>query len=802
MPEYKHRHIIDRMSLEEKIRFCSGADFSHTKAFEQYGIPAIRMVDGPHGVRIAADGSSYPGAAGNTPVTCFPPACTTACSWDRDLLQQMGTALGEEAQQEGVSILLGPGVNIKRNPLCGRNFEYFSEDPFLAGRMGAAWIKGVQSQGVGISLKHFAANNREDHRTSTDSIIDARTLREIYLPAFEHAVREGKPATVMCAYNKLNGTYCSDHVFLLRQVLREEWGYEGVIVSDWGSVNDRVEGFKAGLDLEMPDSGGFFDQEVLDAVQRGELSEERINESVDQLLSLIFRAAQNKNEGYSYDADAHHQLARKIAAESAVLLKNEAGILPVRRDARIAVIGTLAEKPRIQGAGSSWINPTRVSNTLDGFTALGLDFTYHPGYSLKGGREGPLAEAAIAAAKSCDVVVLFAGLPAAYESEGYDRADMKLPTQQNELIERVAQANPNIVVVLSGGAPVEMPWVQKVKAVLNLYLPGQAGGLAAADLLTGMVNPSGKLAESYPIVYEDVPSSGFFEQGGRQVQYREGIYVGYRFYDKAQKAVRFPFGHGLSYTTFEYSDLSLSAEEAREDESLTVTLTIRNSGKVDGAEVIQLYVSDLDQNVFRPEKELKGFTKVFLRAGEQQRLELRLDARSFACYDPTSGAWIVPDGNYRISVGASSRDIRLSRQVLVHGKQVAADQAGGSAWYRTLQGKPTQGDLESLLGHAIDPLHPLQKGEYTIHSSLRDMQKSPAIHIMMRAVEATVAKGYGGADYSNPNFKGIIEVTATNPLRSLVTSSGGAFGLNVAQGLVDLANRRFFKALKSFLRKK
>lgn len=801
MPEYKHRHNIDRLSLEEKIRFCSGADFSHTKAFEQYGIPAIRMVDGPHGVRIAADGSSYPSAAGNTPVTCFPPACTTACSWDRDLLQQMGTALGEEAQHAGVSILLGPGVNIKRNPLCGRNFEYFSEDPFLAGEMGAAWIKGVQSQGVGASLKHFAANNQEDHRTSTDSILDPRTLREIYLPAFEKAVREGKPATVMCAYNKVNGTYCSDQVFLLRQVLREEWGYEGVVISDWGAVNDRVLGFKAGLDLEMPDSGGFFDQEVLEAVHRGELSEDYINESVDRLLSLIFHSEQNKKEDFFYDTEAHHQLARMIAAGSAVLLKNEDDILPLQRKSRIALIGALAEQPRIQGAGSSWVNPTRVSNAIDGFTAHRLDFTYHPGYSLKDGKNESMAEAATVAAERCDVVVFFAGLPAVYESEGYDRTDMKLPARQNELIERVAQVNQNIAVVLSGGAPVEMPWLPKVKAVLNMYLPGQAGGLAVADLLTGIANPSGKLAESYPIVYEDVPSAGFFEQGGRQAQYREGIYVGYRYYDKARKAVCFPFGHGLSYTTFEYSDPGLSAEELREGGTLTVTLTVRNSGKFDGAEVIQLYISDLDQKIFRPEKELKGFIKVFLRAGEQKRVEFRLDVRSFACYDPSTKAWIVPDGRYRISAGASSRDIRLSRQVVVHGKQVAADQAGESAWYRTLQGKPTQSDLEALLGHAINPLLPPHKGEYTVHSSLRDMQKSPAIRIMMRLIEATVGKAYGSADPSDPNLKSIIEVTAINPLRSLVTSSGGAFGLNVAQGLVDLANGRFFKALGSFFRK-
>jgi beta-glucosidase len=786
------------MSLEEKIRFCSGADFSHTRSFEQYGIPAIRMVDGPHGVRISADEFSYPGSAATIRSTCFPPACTTACSWDRDLLQKIGVALGEEARQSGISILLGPGINIKRNPLCGRNFEYFSEDPFLAGEMGIAWVKGIQSQGVGVSLKHFAANNQETQRTSVDSLIDLRTLREIYLSAFEMVVREANPATVMCAYNKVNGIYCSDHAFLLRQVLRDEWGFAGVVISDWGAVNDRVAGFKAGLDLEMPGSGGFFDQEVLEAVQKGSISVEYINESVDRLLSLVINSVQTQKENALYDVEMHDHLAQKIAAESAVLLKNENGILPLDRKVRIALIGALASEPRIQGAGSSWVNPTSLSNAIDGFTAHELDFTYHPGYLLKNGNNDVLAKAAIDAARECEIVVFFAGLPAVYESEGYDRTDMKLPTQQNELIERVARVNPNVVVVLSGGAPVEMPWLSKVKAVLNMYLPGQAGGQAAAELLTGLVNPSGKLAESYPLVYDDVPSAGLYETGGRQAQYCEGIYIGYRYYDKAQKSVCFPFGHGLSYTAFEYSNLEISSDNVREGEVLTVSMTVRNSGHKDGAEVVQLYVGDLAQNTFRAEKELKGFEKVFLRVGEQQKVKLQLDCRSFSCYDPSTQTWIIPEGNYRISVGSSSRDIRLSQQVVVHGKKNPAVQVSGSTWYYTLQGKPTQSDLESLLGHTIEPMHSPQKGEYTIFSSLQDMQTNPIIRIMKKVVEGTVAKGYGGADYFNPNFKGIIETTANNPLRSLVTSSNGALRLNVAQGLVDLANGHLIKGLKSF----
>lgn len=797
----KYKTLIDRMTLAEKVALCSGADFWSTKAFEKHQIPSIVMTDGPHGIRKIVGGDAAPGSSQTAPATCFPPACTTACSWDRELLQEMGAAIGEEALQESVSIILGPGVNIKRNPLCGRNFEYFSEDPFLAGEMAEAWIKGVQSKGVGVSLKHFAANNQEDHRTSSDSIIDQRTLREIYLPAFEKAVKGAKPATVMCAYNKLNGTYCSDNTFLLREILRDEWGFEGVIVSDWGATNDRVEAFRAGLDLEMPSSGGFFDRDVVEAIESGTLPEERLNESVERLLDLVFSAYENLKDSYRYDADAHHRLAQKIAANSAVLLKNQGAILPIDSNCKIALIGALAKEPRFQGAGSSWISPTRVSNAIDGFDAQRLNYSYYPGYSLKGQKDARLIEEAVAGAAGCEVAVIFAGLPPIYESEGFDRADMQLPPEQNELINRVADANLNTVVVLTGGAPVEIPWLPKVKAALNMYLPGQAGGLAAAELLTGIVNPSGKLAESYPLAYEDVPSAGFFEQGGRQAQYREGIYVGYRYYETAKKEVCFPFGHGLSYTTFEYSNLTLSRNEMEEGEELVVTATVKNTGKVDGAEVVQLYVTDLEQKIFRPEKDLKGFAKVSLHAGEEQQVDFHLGFRSFAVFDTTTGAWIAPAGNYRVSIGASSRDIHLTGDIVVHGTQLQASPAD-QTWYARPYRKPTQPDFEDLLGRPIEPLRESQKGEFTLQSSLRDMQKSLIIRIMLRSVERSVAKGFGGADYSNPNFRGVMEITATNPLRSLVTSSGGIFGLNIAQGLVDMANGHFFKGLKSFLHKR
>jgi len=506
----KYQSIIDQMTLEEKVALCSGADAFSTKAFEKYGIPSVWMADGPHGLRKQVEVADYLGINNSLPATCFPTASLSACSWDRDLLREMGAAIGEEALQEGVSIVLGPGANIKRNPLCGRNFEYFSEDPFLAGEMAASWIEGIQSQGIGASLKHFAANNQETERMSSDSMVDERALREIYLPAFERAVRQAKPATVMCAYNKLNGVYCSDNRTLLRDILRDEWGFGGVVVTDWGAMNDRVKAFEAGTDLEMPGSNGCLDEEVIEAVRGRALSEMRINESVDRLLDLIFQAAAKRKPNYRYNPEQHHLLAKKIAAQSAVLLKNESNILPIREGQKIALIGALAAEPRYQGTGSSHIHPTRLSSPVEGFKEVGFDFSYYPGYALKGATDPVLLGEAAAGAQGCDVAVIFAGLPDAYESEGFDRENLAMPASHNALIERVAAANPNTVVVLVGGAPVEMPWLPNVKAVLNLYLAGQAGGLAAAELLAGITNPCGKLAETYPL---RVVGSGPIERG-------------------------------------------------------------------------------------------------------------------------------------------------------------------------------------------------------------------------------------------------------------------------------------------------
>jgi len=792
--------IIEQMTLEEKIALCSGRNFFYTKSFQKYNLPSIAMADGPHGVRRQEDAADHLGINRSVPSTCFPTASLTGCSWDRDLLWEMGAAIGEEAQQEGIAVVLGPGVNIKRNPLCGRNFEYYSEDPYLSGELANSWILGLQSKGIGASIKHFAANNQETERMSSDSIVDERTLREIYLPAFEKAVKTAHPATVMCAYNKLNGIFCSDNHPLLRDILRDEWGFTGVIVTDWGAMNDRIKAFEAGLDLEMPGSGGYFDELVSTAVLNGELSEERINQSVERILNLVLTAAENRETNYSYDVESHHLLAKKIAANSAVLLKNEEDILPIPKRAKIALIGALAKRPRYQGAGSSHIAPTILNSVVDGFDELGLAHTYFEGYPLKGhGKEALMLEA-VAGASNSDLAVIVAGLPEENESEAFDRDTLAMPESHNTLIARVAEANPNTVVVLVGGAPVEMPWLPQVKAVLNMYLSGQAGGSATAEILSGIVNPSGKLAESYPASYNDVVSAGLYETGGKQAQYREGIYVGYRYFDAAQKKVLFPFGHGLSYTTFEYSEFEISSAELAPPYALNVSFLIKNTGKVDGAEVAQLYVGAVDSPVFRPEKELKEFTKIYLDAGETKRVNLALDARSFAIYDVEENEWVVPAGKYQIFVGTSSRDIRLQHEIIIQGVEIK-EKAGLADWYTHPWGKPTQEDFELLLGRKIQPIRPWKKGEYSLECTFNDMQDSFIIRQVIKSIEKTVAKGFGVADYSNPTFRMLMSSSLNTPIKNVSQLSPDSMPKNMALGLVHLANGRFLKGILAFIQK-
>ncbi|MFD0698457.1 beta-glucosidase [Paenibacillus sp. GCM10027628] len=661
--------LISQMTLEEKAGMCSGQDFWHLKGIERLGIPSIMVTDGPHGLRKQKAGADHVGLFDSVPATCFPSASGVASSWNRELIEKMGQALGEECQAEDVAVLLGPGANIKRSPLCGRNFEYFSEDPFLSSQMAAHHIRGVQSQGVGTSLKHFAANNQEHRRMTSDSVVDERTLREIYLASFEGAVKMSQPWTVMSSYNKVNGEYASENEYLLTDILKNEWGHEGFVVSDLGAVNERADGLAAGLELEMPSSGGAGDRKIVEAVRAGKVSEEKLDRAVERILRIIFKAVDSKKQSASYDPEAHHQLAREVARESMVLLKNEGGILPLAKEGSIAVIGALAAKPRYQGGGSSHIKPTKLEDIREEIAksaGSGARISYAQGYDLDSdASDDKMVEEAIRAAAQADVAVLFVGLPDRYESEGYDRTHLRLPANQVELIQAVAAAQQKLIVVLSNGSPVEMPWIGSAKAVLEAYLGGQALGGAIADLLFGDANPCGKLAETFPTRLEDNPSYLFYFGEGDRVEYREGIFVGYRYYDTKKVEPLFPFGHGLSYTTFAYSDLSIAKKEIRDDETLDVQVKVKNTGNRAGKEIVQLFVRDVESKVIRPMKELKGFAKVELAPGEQKTVTITLDKRSFAYYDVDTKDWRVETGEFEILIGKSSRDIVLVDTVRV-----------------------------------------------------------------------------------------------------------------------------------------
>lgn len=658
------KEIVRKMTLEEKAGLCSGADFWHTKAVERLDVPQMMVSDGPHGLRKQEETADHLGLDESIKAVCFPAGCATAASFDRKLLRTLGETLGKECQAEGIGVLLGPAVNIKRSPLCGRNFEYFSEDPYLAGQMASSYIKGVQSKGVGTSIKHFLANNQEHRRMSSSSEVDERTLREIYLSAFEEAVKKAKPWTVMCSYNRINGVYAAQNKKYLTDVLRGEWGFDGFVVSDWGAVNDRVADLEAGLELEMPSSFGINDKKIVEAVEKGELSEEVLDKAVERILSIVAKSAENRKEGAVYDKEEDHRLARRIAAESMVLLKND-GVLPLRKGARIAFIGEFAENPRFQGGGSSHINTFKTESAWE--MADKSHVIYAQGYRTKEDKlDDTLLSEAIRAAALAETAVVFAGLPDAFESEGFDRTHMRLPKCQNELIEAVCDANPNTIVVLHNGSPVEMPWIHKVKGVLETYLGGQAVGGAVVDVLYGDVNPSGRLPETLPLKLEDNPSYIFYSGEGDKVEYREGVFVGYRYYDKKKMEVLFPFGHGLSYTSFLFSNLKVSQKRMDDTEELQVTVEVKNTGHCAGKEVVQLYVAaPEDGEVIRPVRELRGFEKVELAPGERKTVSFRLGRRAFAYYDTEISDFRVPTGEYRIEIGRSSRDICLSEAVVV-----------------------------------------------------------------------------------------------------------------------------------------
>lgn len=751
--------VIGKMSLEDKIALCSGASFWETKQFEKYGIPSLFMCDGPHGLRKQNRGSGTDmlGVNESNPATCFPSEVTTAGSWDEALLEKIGSAIGEEARDQGVGLVLGPGANLKRNPLCGRNFEYFSEDPYLTGKLAAGFIRGIEAQGVGSSLKHFAANSQEKSRFNSDSVMDERTLREMYLTGFEIAVKEGTPATLMCSYPKLNGIHCSDHVELLTDILRTEWGFGGMVVTDWGAMNDRIEGFRAGCDLNMPGGSEFMEKEVLEAVKIGSLPESAVDASAGRVLKLVFRAAETLKKHAVCDYDTHHALAREAAEQGAVLLKNYENILPLKDGAKIAVIGHMAKNLRYQGAGSSHINPTKISQPLDFLP----DASYAAGCDERGDTTDKLIAEAVKIAKNTENAIVFAGLPGRYESEGFDRDDMKMPEGHLRMIDAVAQVNPNTIIVLLSGSAVECPWADKVKAVLYMGLPGQAGGEAAANLLYGRANPGGKLAESWPVRYEDCVSAPYFSKS-KDALYSEGIYVGYRHYDRANIPVRWPFGYGMSYTKFAYSDLSISSK--------TATVTITNIGNVAGADVVQLYIQPPQDSENRPARELKGFQKIFLQPGEIQTVSFTLSDRNFAVWQK---GWRLPSGIYTVHIGSLYGEIDIQGESLLL-----------SAPWETLSHTP------------IVPT----KGEFTMDNTVEEMREHSLImKIMYKAVESTVAKGFGGKkDYENPEFRMLMTSSAGSPLRSMQISGGMKGG--VMPGLLEMANGHFFKGIWKMIR--
>lgn len=661
----KIRELIGKMTLEEKAGLCSGSDFWHTKAIERLGVPSMMVSDGPHGLRKQIGDADHLGRNASIEAVCFPTGCALAASFDRDLIFKIGQALGEECQAEGVGVLLGPAVNIKRSPLCGRNFEYFSEDPFLTSEMASSQIKGVQSRHVGTSIKHFLANSQEHRRMSSSSELDERTAREIYLPAFEQAVKKAEPWTVMCSYNKINGTYAAANRRYLTEILRDEWGFDGFTVSDWGAVNDRVEDLEAGLDLEMPSSFGMNDERIAEAVRNGTLSEKTLDQAAERILNIVYRFFENRDLSAEFDKEKDHALARDAAGQCMVLLKNE-GILPIKKDQKTAFIGEFAKQPRYQGGGSSHINSFQVESAVD---MADLDHVlYAQGFHCEEDRiDGQLMKEALEAAGNADTVVIFAGLPDSFESEGYDRTHISLPECQNLLIEETAKVNPNIVVVLHNGSPVAMPWIDKVKAVLEVYLGGQAVGGATVQVLYGEINPSGRLAETFPLKLEDNPSYLYYGGEGDKTEYREGIFVGYRYYDTKKMDVLFPFGHGLSYTEFEYRNLTLSSDSFGDSDILRVSVEVVNVGKMEGKEVVQLYVAPEKKNVIRPVHELKGFEKISLKPGETGNVIFELDKRSFAYFDMDEKDWRVETGNYTIEIGQSSRNIRLKRTVKAAG---------------------------------------------------------------------------------------------------------------------------------------
>ncbi len=787
----KYADIISQMTLEEKASLCDGLDYWHTQPVERVGIKSIALNDGPHGIRKKGNPEENNDLLKGVPAICFPTASATACSWDPDLIYKMGEALGDECLKEQVSVLLGPGTNIKRSPLCGRNFEYFSEDGVLAGEMSAAFVNGVQSKGIGTSLKHFAANNQETRRMTVNTVVDERTLRETYLLPFEITVKKAQPWTIMNAYNRLNGTYCAENKWLLTDVLRDEWGFENLVVTDWGAENERVPGLIAGQEIEMPTSSGEGTRLIVEAVKNGTLDESILDNACDRIIALTKKAEKSIGT-YTYDAQEHHKLAREIAGQCMVLMKNDNHLLPLKKNANIAVIGEMATTPRYQGAGSSLINPIKLDSASSTMAEMGIKFTYAQGYSSKKkGRkkdEFYITEA-VNIAKNADVAVLFIGLTDEYETEGNDRKHLNIPELHNKLVTEVLKVNKNVVVVLSGGASIEMPWADDVPAILNMFLTGQAGGSAVCDILFGDVNPSGKLSETYPMALEDNSSYNYFPGTSVSVEYRESVYVGYKYYDTANKAVRFPFGHGLSYTTFEYSDIKVSSDKIKDTDTVTVSFKIKNTGSVDGAEVAQVYVSDVESTIYRPVKELRGFKKVFLKAGEEKEISIDLSKRAFAYYNVNIHDWHVESGDFKLLVGASSRDIRLESNVYVESTveaEIPDYRNTAPCYYNANIMNVKDDEFTAIYGKELPPAKRDKNAPFTMLNTIEDAQDGKWGGRLNRLLKKILGEGTM-----------MCGVALELPIKNFVSMSFGLFSPAMAEGLIVILHEdKMWKGLK------
>lgn len=786
----KYREMLDKMTIEEKAAILSGKNEWQSRAIPRLGIPSVFFADGPHGIRKQEGAGDHLGLNASVPATCFPTAASVANSWNQELGEEIGKALGEEARELGVNVVLGPGLNMKRSPLCGRNFEYFSEDPYLSGKMAAAYIRGIQGEGVYACPKHFAVNSQELRRMAMNSVVDERTLREIYLTGFEIAVKEGRAKAIMSSYNEVNGVYANENKYLLKEILRDEWGFDGIVITDWGGSNDHVKGVEAGSNLEMPTPGFDSARELLKAIDTGDLTMEELDKCVDVLLDAIFDLTEiSVQKSKELDKKAHHELAQRAAAESAVLLKNGENILPLKQGTRVAVIGDFAVEPRYQGAGSSMVNPTRLDTIEKEIEKYDLQIVgIVKGYERLGEDNAAMQKSALDVAALADVVLYFFGLNEICEAEGQDRNHMRIPQNQIDLLQALIQVNSNIVGILSAGSAIEMPWHYCCKGILHSYLGGQAGASAVLDILTGKVNPSGRLSETYPNRYEDTPAFRYFPSAERNAEYREGLYVGYRYYDSSQVRVQYPFGFGLSYTEFTYSDLRLDEKG--------VSFILTNTGKLAGAEVPQLYVGLPNAKIFRPDKELKGFAKVYLEAGESRDVKIPFDDKTFRYWNVKSSRWEIEGGDWKVMIGASVADIRLEGRLMVTGttENNPYDRVYMPSYYSGMIQQIETEEFERLLGHPVP--NGKWSGELGMNDAICQMYyaKSGLARLVYRCLTALKKKS---EDKGKPDLN--ILFIYNMPFRAIAKMTGGAVSMEMAEGMVMAVNGKFFKGIRKVI---